>query len=204
MKSVCISAQGLFSASSQRRRYKSFLSILSCCLCRFRCEFYPICALFEQHRGSQPGASTCCCFIDSAWGGEESKDGPNEAITTSASPEAPKTMGNLYFLPWIQGNTDEGFFSFFRYFQAVGLHLLHVSTCTTSNQTLTQRVSFGDLQNKGCFLLPCLMSNKCASTGRITRICLKLFVFLLLNITQLKLLWICIQSLAFLFLFHVP
>lgn len=197
MKSVCVSAQSLlrcYWAASRSRRHKSLWSILSCSLGQFSGNyvlFVPclsgtgqdlllLCWQCLGRRGKRGEPKLGCRLLCLSWG--------------------PQTHGKYLLLPWVQGNIDEGFFSFQWEFQAVGLLLLCVSTCTT----LTPRNAFGDLQDENYFIPPCLISNKCASTDRIARVCLKLDVFLLLNVTQLKLLWICIQSLAFLFLFHVP
>lgn len=63
---MCIRAWSLFSchgASPRSLRYKSLLSILSCSLCQFRCELYPLCALFEEHSGRQPRAAPAAALL---------------------------------------------------------------------------------------------------------------------------------------------
>lgn len=165
MKSACISAESLrrcYRASPRSRRHKSLWSVLSCSLCQFRCDLCPLRA-FWAAKGSQPRAVVVL--------GRKGK--PEQTITTSASPERPKTNGKYLSAAL---NSRQHWWGIFLTLVRFPSSRSHVSTCTTSNQTLTLRNAFGGLQNKDCFLLPCCISNKCASTDRITRVCLKLDV----------------------------
>lgn len=113
---------------------------------------------------------SCCCFIGSAWGREKSEDGPDWANPTSPSPKAPKPTGKIYLLPHSRLHWWGVFLLFVRFPSC------RSPTCTTSNQTLTLRNALGVLQNKDCSLLPYLISSRCTSTDRITRVCLTLDV----------------------------